>query len=77
MQRKSTVLIIDEITCGYGAAGVLRDLRRTSTRSGSALRHKPPRYGQHAREILAEAGFSEAESDALLAEGAVLEERRR
>ena len=58
---------------GYGGWG---DPIKFS-RSSSNLRHKPPRYGQHSREILAEAGFSEAECDALLEEGVVLEERRR
>jgi formyl-CoA transferase len=37
----------------------------------------PPRYGEHSREMLADAGFGEAEIEALLAAGVVLETRRK
>ncbi len=38
---------------------------------------RPPRFGEHARAVLADAGFDEAEVDALIAAGVVLEARRR
>lgn len=58
---------------GYGGWG---DPIKFS-RSTSRLRHKPPAYGAHSRDILSEAGFSETETEALLEAGAVLEARRR
>jgi len=60
-------------TEGYGGWG---DPIKFS-RSVSGLRHEPPAYGAHSREILGEAGFSEAETAALLEAGTVLEARRR
>jgi crotonobetainyl-CoA:carnitine CoA-transferase CaiB-like acyl-CoA transferase len=39
------------------------------SRSPSSVRRLQPRLGEHSREILAEAGFSEAEIDGLLASG--------
>ncbi len=47
------------------------------SRSSSGLRHRPPRFGAHAREILAQFGFDEAETASLLESGTVLEERRK
>ncbi|MFP4270776.1 MAG: CaiB/BaiF CoA transferase family protein [Alphaproteobacteria bacterium] len=43
---------------------------------GGVHRH-PPRYGAAGRAVLAEAGFAEAEVDALVEAGVVLETRRR
>lgn len=40
------------------------------------VHHDVPRAGQHSREVLAEAGFSDAEIDQLLAEGVVSAESR-
>ncbi|MFQ5566212.1 MAG: CaiB/BaiF CoA transferase family protein [Paracoccaceae bacterium] len=42
-----------------------------------AARRKPPRFGQHTREVLAEAGYSEAEIEALIASGAALDAPRK
>ena len=47
------------------------------SRSVSELRLKPPAFGAHSREILAEAGYTEAELEALIDAGTVLETRRR
>ena len=47
------------------------------SRSTAGLRRRPPRYGAHSREILAEFGFQAAEVEDLLATGVVLEERRK
>ena len=46
---------------------------RVSTRFGGGMRDEPlpaPRLGQHTREVLAEAGFSEAEIGRMLDSGA-------
>ena len=40
---------------------------------GSAIRRPPPRLGEHTREIMNEAGFSESEIKALLASGAAMQ----
>ncbi|MES3008341.1 MAG: CaiB/BaiF CoA-transferase family protein [Pseudomonadota bacterium] len=46
------------------------------SRTPGALRHLPPKFGQHTREILAEYGLTSAEVEALLKAGVVLEKRR-
>ena len=46
------------------------------SRSQTTLRHLPPRFGQHSREILAEAGLPQEQIEALLAAGVVLDKRR-
>jgi crotonobetainyl-CoA:carnitine CoA-transferase CaiB-like acyl-CoA transferase len=53
---------------GYRGAGIPARLSRTP----GAVRLAPPRFGADAREVLAQAGFSDAESDALFAAGVVL-----
>ncbi len=58
---------------GYGGWG---DPIKFS-RSRSELRHTPPKFGEHGREILAEAGFSDSELEQLTAQGVVLDQRRR
>lgn len=45
------------------------------TRTPASLRRVPPEFGSANREILAEAGYSEAEIDALIASGVVSEKR--
>jgi formyl-CoA transferase len=40
-------------------------------RSKPSLRRLPPKFSQHAREVLAELGYSDGETDALLAQGVV------
>ncbi len=42
-----------------------------------AARRKPPRFGQHTRAVLAEAGYSEAEIETLIASGAALDAPRK
>ena len=56
----------------YEATGIPIKLTRTP----GAVRTPPPLYGNAARMVLAEAGFSETEIEDLLAKGVVLEERR-
>lgn len=46
------------------------------SRTPGALRHLPPRFGAHTREILQEYGLDVAAIDALLEAGVVLEQRR-
>lgn len=57
----------------YRMAGIPIKFSRTP----GALRHLPPRYGQHSREILKEYGLKDAEISSLLTEGVVLEKRRK
>jgi len=47
------------------------------SRTPGRIERRPPRFGEHGREILAEAGLSEADIDRLMANGIVLEARRR
>jgi crotonobetainyl-CoA:carnitine CoA-transferase CaiB-like acyl-CoA transferase len=47
------------------------------SRTPGSIRRRPPRYGEHGREILAEFGFSEAEIEGLAEAGALVEARRR
>ena len=46
-------------------------------RTPGAIKRRPPRYGEHGREILAEFGFSEREIEELAESGALVETRRR
>ncbi|MCG8413971.1 MAG: CoA transferase [Pseudomonadales bacterium] len=57
----------------YKMAGTPIKLSRTP----GDLRHLPPTFGQHTREILDEFGFSRQEIDQLLDAGTVLEKRRK
>jgi formyl-CoA transferase len=57
----------------YRGTGVPAKLSRTP---GSA-KSVPPAFGEHSRAVLTEAGYSEAELDALAASGALVVERRR
>ncbi|MGI9334404.1 MAG: CaiB/BaiF CoA transferase family protein [Gammaproteobacteria bacterium] len=47
------------------------------SRTPGAIKRTPPTFSAHAREILREHGFSEDELDALINEGAVVEQRKR
>ncbi len=47
------------------------------SRTPGSVRHLPPSYGQHTRELLQEFGFEEADIAELLASGVVLESRKR
>jgi crotonobetainyl-CoA:carnitine CoA-transferase CaiB-like acyl-CoA transferase len=58
---------------GYNALGIQAKLSRTP----GNVRRAPPGYGEHGREILADAGLSDAEIIALIESGIVLEHRRR
>ncbi len=58
---------------GYRGAGTPIHLSRTP----GAVRHAPPKYGVDGRAILAEVGLAEAEIEALIESGVVLEERLR
>ena len=55
-------------------AGPLRQTRPPARFEGTPAEHRRggPRLGQHTREVLAEAGLTEAEIDALLGRGAAL-----
>lgn len=46
------------------------------SRTPGSLRYLPPKFGEHSREILAEAGISEEQIARLLEQGVVLEKRR-
>ncbi len=47
------------------------------SRTPGGMRRLPPRYGEHTRELLSEAGLDDERIDALLQAGVVLESRRR
>ncbi|MGI9417212.1 MAG: CaiB/BaiF CoA transferase family protein [Geminicoccaceae bacterium] len=47
------------------------------SRTPGRIERHPPRFGEHGRTILEEAGLGEDEVDALVEQGVVLEERRR
>ncbi len=59
----------------HGLAGALRQARTPAKFSVTdfEIRHDAPRYGQHSREILAEAGLDEASIQGLLDSGAVIQ----
>jgi len=46
------------------------------SRTPGAMRHLPPNYGEHSRQLLADIGFDEATIDSLLADGVVLDQRQ-
>jgi len=46
------------------------------SRTPGSIRHLPPRFGEHSREILRDFGFAAAEIDALLADQTLLESRQ-
>ena len=54
-----------------------RQCRSSMSRTPRRLRRKPPRFGAANREVLAEAGYSRAEIDALIAAGIVVETMRK
>ena len=47
------------------------------SRTPGDIRRAPPKFCEHGRDILAEAGFSEAEIESLAASGVLVEQRRR
>jgi len=59
---------------GYKALGNPIKMHRTGP---APARLKPPRFGQHTREVLAEAGYAEAEIDRLIEIGAALDRTPR
>ncbi len=58
---------------GYNALGIQAKLSRTP----GNVRRAPPAFGEHGRDILAEAGLSTEEIAILVESGVVVEERRR
>jgi len=58
---------------GYRSWGIPIKFGRTP----GSIKRRPPRYAEHAREILAENGFSAEEIDSLIADGTTPTERRR
>ncbi len=57
---------------GYRGVGIPIKFSRTP----GGVRRTPPAFGAHAREVLREHGFGEAEIDALIAAGVLVEKRR-
>lgn len=57
----------------YRGSGVPIKLSRTPGR----IYRKPPKFGEHGRQILTEFGFDEAEIDGLVRSGVLVEARRR
>ncbi|NJO36783.1 MAG: CoA transferase [Rhizobiales bacterium] len=47
------------------------------SRTPGRIERRPPRYGEHTRELLAEAGLADHQIDVLIERGIVLERRRR
>jgi len=47
------------------------------SRTPGGARTPPPRFGEHAREVLAQHGFTDAEIEALREQGVVVEARRK
>jgi len=47
------------------------------SRTPGRIERRPPRFGEHARELLADAGLDDDKIDALIERGIVLETRRR
>lgn len=58
---------------GYRGTGIPIKFSRTPGRVASA----PPKFGQHGRAVLTQAGFSEKEIEEMLAAGVLVEERRK
>lgn len=47
------------------------------SRTPGEIERRPPRFGEHTRELLAEAGLADEDIDGLIERGVVLEQRRR
>ena len=47
------------------------------SRTPGEIKRRPPRFGEHGRELLEENGFSSEEVDSLISDGTVLEARRK
>lgn len=47
------------------------------SRTPGSIKRRPPRFGEHGRDILAEAGLNDDEIDGLIDSGTVLESRRK
>jgi formyl-CoA transferase len=59
---------------GFRALGNPIKMSRTPPR---VARRRPPRFGQDTRAVLAEAGYSAAEIEALVASGVALDQKPR
>lgn len=57
---------------GYRSWGIPIKFRRTP----GAIKSRPPRFAEHSQDILLDHGFSQAEIDALTADGTVVRKRR-
>ena len=57
---------------GHRAAGIPVKLAQTP----GAVGRRPPRFGEHSREVLADAGFDEAAIDRLIEAGVVMPQRK-
>ena len=64
--------MVVELDGGYRGTGIPIKFARTP---GSG-RRPPPAFGEHGREILTEAGFSQDEISALADDGLLLKERK-
>jgi crotonobetainyl-CoA:carnitine CoA-transferase CaiB-like acyl-CoA transferase len=68
VQASATIFEVDD-----PAAGTIRQLRHPArfSETPTSMRRTPPRLGEHTDEVLAEAGYDDAEIQTLRASGAV------
>lgn len=70
--RHREMLVEAQSDAGVAYRGLANPVKFSRTPAGAAI--APPRFGQHTRDILAEAGYSAAEIDMLLDSGAAFAE---